>query len=93
MNPETNQKVKVVYEYYGCFYHACPCCYDPDEAHPLKCDPYDFKKERMFHGKVHATTGKIQEDILRIGYILVEKWECWFQKEKRLGLKFDRDLS
>ena len=42
MDPETNQKVKVVYEYYGCFYQSCLCCYDPDEVHPLKCDPKNF---------------------------------------------------
>ena len=54
-DPDVNQKMKVVYEYYRYFYHSCPCCYNPDEAHPVKCDPNDFKKERVFHGKVYAT--------------------------------------
>ena len=75
-DPLTLKTVKVVYEYYGCFYHSCPYCYDSEEAHPLKCDPYDFEHDRVLHGEVYAMTRKIQEDILRSGFLLVEKWEC-----------------
>ena len=93
-DPLTLKTVKVVYEYYGCFYHSCPYCYDSEEAHPLKCDPYDFEHDRVLHGEVYATSRKIQEDILRSGFLLVEKWECVFQKDKKkYGLKFDRSLE
>ena len=50
IDPTTNQRVKEVYEYYGCFYHSCPYCYDSDELHPLKCDIYDYEgKDKVYH--------------------------------------------
>ena len=94
-DPVTNQRVKEVYEYYGCFYHSCPYCYDSDELHPLKCDIYDYEgKNKVYHGQVYATTRKIQEDILRSGYALREMWECKFQKEKKKkNLRMNPDLA
>ena len=70
-------------------------CYDSDELHPLKCDIYDYEgKNKVYHGQVHATTRKIQEDILRSGYALREMWECKFQKEKKKkNLRMNPDLA
>ena len=94
-DPNANQKVREVYEYYGCFYHSCPHCYDSNELHPLKCDIYDYEgKNKVYHGQVYATTRKIQEDILRSGYALREMWECKFQKEKKQkNLRMNTDLA
>ena len=75
-DPESGATIKVVYEYHGCFSHSCHFWYNADEAHPLKCEPSDFEGNNVvFCCEMHVTTRKIQEDIPRSAYKLVEKWE------------------
>ena len=63
-DPLTLNTMNVVYKYYDCFYHLFLYCYDSEEAHPLKCDPYDLDADKVMHCEVYATTRKIQEDSL-----------------------------
>ena len=67
---------KLAFEYYGCPFHGCPQC---------------FTKERNFfvEGK-KSMAQRYTETLLREkwlkeeGYVLIKKWSCEFNKEKKM---------
>ena len=64
----------LIFEMEGCFYHACSSCYQDraDQMHPYY--PLTFAEVR------ERTAKKIQY-FKDLGYEVVEKWECEFNKE------------
>ncbi|XP_048584824.1 uncharacterized protein LOC116607312 [Nematostella vectensis] len=52
-----------VYEYYGCFYHGWPQCFDPETLNPHK---------HLTMGELHTNTLDRREAILAQGYEMVE---------------------
>ena len=72
----------VVYEFHGCFYHACPRCY-PDQS---LVNPKNQNKtmEEIYKATLERTA------VLRDnGYVVEEMWECDFLSM----LKVDLDLQ
>ena len=64
----------LILEMHGCFYHACSSCYRDraDQVHPYY--PLTFAEVR------ERTTKKIKY-FKDLGYEVVEKWECEFNRE------------
>ena len=58
---------KVVLEFYGCLYHGCPQCYDPQCISPVSNE----KMEEL----VNKTLQR-EEELKKMGYELRSIWEC-----------------
>jgi hypothetical protein len=63
-----DEETKTVYEFYGCFYHACPRCYpNRFQIHPFFGIIYD---------EVFKRTQQREEDIRSLDFNLKCMWEC-----------------
>ena len=58
---------KVVLEFYGCLYHGCPQCYDPQCMSPVNNE----KMEELFNKTLQR-----EEELKKMGYELRTIWEC-----------------
>ena len=58
---------KVVLEFYGCLYHGCPQCYDPQCMSPVSNE----KMEELFNKTLQR-----EEELKKMGYELRTIWEC-----------------
>ncbi|XP_033212197.1 uncharacterized protein LOC117169800 [Belonocnema kinseyi] len=68
---------KVVYQFHGCYWHECPQCFKLNQDKKLGFD----KSSESLNDRFERTNA--QTDRLRsLGYEVVEKWECSFDKEK-----------
>ncbi|XP_033231541.1 uncharacterized protein LOC117182560, partial [Belonocnema kinseyi] len=68
---------KVVYQFHGCCWHGCPQCFKLNRGKKLGFD----KSSESLNDRFERTNA--QTDRLRsLGYEVVEKWECSFDKEK-----------
>ena len=65
-----------VYQFQGCYYHACPsCCKEKwDETHPYY--PMTFRE-------VHEHTQNKTTYLRDLGYTVYEKWECEWREENK----------
>ena len=64
-----------VYEYNGCFYHACPRHYPHDQTiNSVTC---------MTMGEIRQRDFKRLRYIRDQGYNVIVKWECEFEQERR----------
>jgi hypothetical protein len=64
-----DKKINTVYEYYGCFWHGCDRCFEPDYVNPIN------------HKTASDLYSKTTERALAIrnaDYNLIEMWECDF---------------
>lgn len=68
---ETNQ----IFEFYGCYFHACPCCFKHGRNDPLHEDPSETLNLRY-----EATMAKTDR-LRNLGYDVIEMWECGFRKQ------------
>lgn len=66
-------KTKTVYEFYGCYWHQCRNCF-PIQAHKDASD-----KNLKYSLRYDATIARSYR-IKRLGYNLVEMWECEFDR-------------
>ena len=65
-----------VYEFYGCFYHGCPECFPQRHQRHAKLDgatPHEL----------YTRTVQRAEHIRQGGHVMVEKWECEWDAQKR----------
>ena len=65
-----------VYEFYGCFYHRCPECFPQRHQRHAKLDgatPHEL----------YTRTVQRAERIRQGGHVVVEKWECEWEAQKR----------
>ena len=72
-NPET----KTVYEFHGCFYHACVQCFPNQRHRKHNCHP-----DRSLAEVFEATCKKTQQ-LRNAGYTVIEKWEHDFEEQKK----------
>ena len=72
-NPETN----TVYEFHGCFYHACPECFPRQRHRRHNCHP-----DRSL-AEVYEETCKKTKKLRDAGYTVFEKWEHDFEDDKK----------
>ena len=65
-----------VYEFYGCFYHGCPECFPQRHQRHAKLDgatPHEL----------YTRTVQRAERIRQGGHVVIEKWECEWEAQKR----------
>lgn len=72
-NPET----KTVYEFHGCFFHACPNCFPKHRHRRHNCHPDRTLVE------VYEATLKKTARLRNAGYTVIEQWECDFLEQKK----------
>ena len=72
-NPET----KTVYEFHGCFYHACVHCFPNQRHRKHNCHPDRTMSE------IYEATCKKTRQLRNAGYKVIEKWEHEFEEEKK----------
>ena len=60
---------RTIYEFHGCLYHGCPCCYPNRQA------KHYATPDRSVEELYQATLNK-RMAMLRAGYTVVEMWEC-----------------
>ena len=72
-NPDT----KTVYEFHGCFFHACPDCFPKQRYRRHNCHP-----DRSL-AEVYEATLKKTKQLRDAGYIVIEQWECEFEEAKK----------
>ena len=75
-----------IYEFYGCFWHGCPFCFNPEDTNP--------KTHKKFKDMFEKT--KNRASILRKNYNLIEIWECQWRDiviSAELKLQYINDLK
>jgi hypothetical protein len=65
-------KTKTVYEFYGCYYHACLKCY------PNRYNLHPLFKQTYLH--VYALTREREQRLRKLGYSIIKIWECEWNK-------------
>jgi hypothetical protein len=81
-----NEKLNMGFEYYGCFWHGCPNCHDPEEINP--------KNHKTF-GDLYEYTVKRHKEIENLGITICSVWECEWKEimkkhdEMKYELVFD----
>lgn len=68
---------RTVYEFHGCFFHACPECFPKQHYRRHNCHP-----DRSL-AEVHEATCKKTEQLRNAGYTVIEMWECDFEEQKK----------
>lgn len=63
---------KIVYEYYGDFFHGNPDIYDPEDINPLLNEKF---------GDLYLKTKEKETDIIKNGYEIITIWENDFKKK------------
>lgn len=89
LEPENDGDRGIVYEYYGCIYHACPRCFSGNDLIPVADD---YEKSEKFTISMQARREQHlyrRARILAAGYGLREKWDCEFS----LFLKSNPDIK
>lgn len=71
--------VRNVLQFHGCFYHSCPKCYPTDRDRIIG----DDKKSADTFNMRYEQTLSVANKIRNLGYNLIEKWECDFDRELR----------
>ena len=65
---------KIVFEFYGCFWHGCPTCIkNPFDIHPVKKVSYD---------SILNDTLEREQNLKKDGYEVQTIWECQWEKMK-----------
>ena len=64
-----------VYEFHGCFYHGCPDCFPNRKQKHLK---HNGLTTQEVYEKTLDKTKKLRT----LGYSVIEKWSCQWEKEK-----------
>lgn len=72
-DPTTN----TVYEYLGCFFHGCGQCYAPNDINPMTGQKMSELLEK---------TNKKTENLIKMGYTVVSKWDCQFNAPPSMEL-------
>lgn len=72
-----NAESKTVYEFHGCFYHACPDCFPKQRYRKHNCHP-----DRSL-AEVYEATCKKTQQLRDAGYTVIEKWEHEFEEDKK----------
>ena len=60
------QENNTIYEYYGCYWHACAVCYDANKIHTV-C--------KKLNSELHNKTIKKENIVKSLGYNLITIWE------------------
>lgn len=83
---EYNHKQNIVIEFHGCYYHGCPQCL------PQR-DDLQHSKSSSTNEMLYSKTSDRTERIRKIGYNVVEVWEC--EAERIVNLKdwFDKKIQ
>ena len=86
---ETN----TAYEFYGCYWHGCPKCFEATKACDLRTQTYKDKKTGKFQtkpvlmGELYTHTMIKADRIKAADYNLIEIWECgWKAQCKKLSI-------
>ena len=69
---------KTVYEFHGCEFHGCKHC-KPSNRHVRTFHHPDRTVEETYQATLFKT-----KRLREAGYKVIEKWECVFEKEKKL---------
>lgn len=70
-----DESTKTVYEFYGCYYHACPKCY------PQRYTLHTLFKQTLHH--VYTITKEREVRLRFLGYTIIAIWECdWNNRVK-----------
>ena len=64
---------RTVYEFHGCLYHGCPRCYPNRQAKHYAVP--DRSVEELYQATLSKCTA-----LLRVGYTVIEMWECEWDK-------------
>ena len=72
-----NRDTNTVYEFHGCFFHACPDCFPKQRHRRHNCHP-----DRTL-AEVYEATCKKTQQLRDAGYTVIEMWECDFQEQKK----------
>lgn len=65
------------FEFYGCYYHGCPDCYNPEDVNQTT-------KKSM--GVLLEKTREREEVIREVGFSVITMWECEFRRMIADGL-------
>ena len=80
------KETNTVYEFYGCFWHGCPICYDKNIIN---------SKNQMDMGTLNDQTIEKRENIKSAGYKHVSIYECQLNKNKdfqQFAKDFDQEI-
>lgn len=76
-----DKDTNTIFEFYGCFWHGCPKCYDPNKINT---------KINKTMEKLYQKTMRREKEIQKLGYKIVSLWECDYRsqlKEQNLPYK------
>jgi len=80
-----DQETKTVYEFYGCYYHACLKCF------PNRNDLHPLFKQTFQH--VYTLTKQREVRLRLLGYSIVKIWECEWNKKKETDVEIQRFIE
>ena len=72
------------YQYMGCYWHGCPCCFPPEDPHPTRGKTYGYWYEKTKDNIDYLTS---------IGYSPIVQWGCQWLQEKRDNPEIHRYLN
>jgi len=72
------------YQYMGCYWHGCPCCFPPEDPHPTRGETYGYWYERTMENVAYLE---------EIGYSPIVQWGCQWLQEKRQNPEIHRYLN
>ncbi|CAB3980304.1 DNA polymerase [Paramuricea clavata] len=66
------EETKTIYQFHGCFYHGCDCCYDDACYNSILCTKFYT---------LLGSTQRLSRMFRQAGYTVVEKWECDYRND------------
>jgi hypothetical protein len=81
-----NQKIKKVIEFFGCYFHGCPSCFDDRDT---IINSTNKSRQQVFNHSLKRVS-EIQ-NILKVPVKIV--WECDFEKQKIENIEMNKFLD
>jgi G:T-mismatch repair DNA endonuclease (very short patch repair protein) len=75
----------MILEFHGCWYHGCPTCF------PNRSDIN--VRTKTSYKELLDKTNKRKHLFIELGYIVIEIWECEWNRIKKHNLLLDEHVS
>ena len=72
------------YQYMGCYWHGCPCCFEAEDPHPTRGKTYGYWYQRTMENITYLE---------EIGYSPIVQWGCQWLQEKRHNPEIETHLN